>query len=117
MAGACFALGLKFAGTAEKEAFDTLFYFCHMFTSLTAKSIAELAGKSTIETCLNVLLLSASMVRKLITNSFHMAFLNYIIACPDSITPCGSFAEFADFFGARPLNILESFQILLKIIQ
>ncbi|CAG9815252.1 unnamed protein product, partial [Phaedon cochleariae] len=62
VAGACFALGLKFAGTAEEEAYDTLMHFCHMFTSLTAKSIAELAGKSTIETCLNVLLLSVSMV-------------------------------------------------------
>ncbi|XP_056632382.1 anaphase-promoting complex subunit 1 isoform X1 [Diorhabda sublineata] len=60
--GACFAMGLKFAGTAEEEAYETLLYFCHMFTSLTGKSIAELAGKSTIETCLNVLLLSVSMV-------------------------------------------------------
>ncbi|KAG5893112.1 hypothetical protein JTB14_019316 [Gonioctena quinquepunctata] len=62
VAGACFALGLKFAGTADQEAFETLLHFCHMFTSLTAKSIAELAGKSTIETCLNILLLSAAMV-------------------------------------------------------
>ncbi|XP_030754835.1 anaphase-promoting complex subunit 1 [Sitophilus oryzae] len=62
VAGACFALGLKYAGSADKEAFDTLLFFCHMFTSLTGKSIAELAGKATIETCLNVLLLSASMV-------------------------------------------------------
>ncbi|KAJ8932971.1 hypothetical protein NQ314_014302 [Rhamnusium bicolor] len=62
VAGACFAMGLRFAGTANKDAFETLIYFCHMFTSLTAKSIAELAGKSTIETCLNVLLLSVSMV-------------------------------------------------------
>ncbi|KAJ8917136.1 hypothetical protein NQ315_012628 [Exocentrus adspersus] len=62
VAGACFAMGLKFAGTANKDAFETLLYFCHMFTSLTGKSIAELAGKSTIETCLNVLLLSVSMV-------------------------------------------------------
>ncbi|KAJ8981786.1 hypothetical protein NQ317_014802 [Molorchus minor] len=62
VAGACFAMGLKFAGTANQEAFEALLYFCHMFTSLTAKSIAELAGKSTIETCLNVLILSAAMV-------------------------------------------------------
>ena len=60
--GACFALGLKFAGSADQDAFETLLFFCHMFTSLTGKSIAELAGKATIETCLNVLLLSASMV-------------------------------------------------------
>lgn len=58
-------MGLKFAGTANEDAFETLLYFCHMFTSLTGKSIAELAGKSTIETCLNVLLLSASMVSEM----------------------------------------------------
>ncbi|KAF7270472.1 hypothetical protein GWI33_016577 [Rhynchophorus ferrugineus] len=62
IAGACFALGLKYAGSANKDAFDTLLLFCHMFTSLTGKSIAELAGKATIETCLNVLIISVSMV-------------------------------------------------------
>ncbi|XP_066251923.1 anaphase-promoting complex subunit 1 [Euwallacea similis] len=62
VAGACFALGLRYAGSADQDAFETLLYFCHMFTSLTGKSIAELAGKATIETCLNVLLISASMV-------------------------------------------------------
>lgn len=70
MAGASFALGLRYAGTADKDAFDTLLYFCHMFTSLTGKSIAELAGKSTIETCLNVVLLSASMVSMLQWRNF-----------------------------------------------
>ncbi|XP_074033388.1 anaphase promoting complex subunit 1 isoform X2 [Leptinotarsa decemlineata] len=62
VAGACFALGLKFAGTADEDAFETLLHFCHMFTSLTSKSIAELAGKSTIETCLTIVLLSTAMV-------------------------------------------------------
>lgn len=71
VAGACFALGLKFAGSADTDAFETLLYFCHMFTSLTGKSIAELAGKATIETCLNVLLLSAAMV------SFTFLFFNF----------------------------------------
>lgn len=55
-------MGLKFAGSADQEAFSTLLEFCHMFISLTGKSIAELAGKPTIETCLNVVLLSVSMV-------------------------------------------------------
>lgn len=55
-------MGLKYAGSANHDAFTTLLHYCHMFTSLTAKSIAELAGKPTIETCLNVVLLSASMV-------------------------------------------------------
>ncbi|CAH1966637.1 unnamed protein product [Acanthoscelides obtectus] len=62
VAGACFALGLRYAGTSDENAFSTLLHYCHMFTSLTAKSIAELAGKSTIETCLNVVILSASAV-------------------------------------------------------
>ncbi|KAK4883598.1 hypothetical protein RN001_006917 [Aquatica leii] len=62
IAGACFGIGLKYAGSANNEAFTALLHYCHMFISLTSKSIAELAGKPTIETCLNVLLLSASMV-------------------------------------------------------
>jgi anaphase-promoting complex subunit 1 len=60
--GACFALGLKYAGSADEDAFQTLLHFCHMFTNLTIKSIAELAGKPTVETCLNVLILSTAMV-------------------------------------------------------
>uniref|UniRef100_A0A1Y1M734 Uncharacterized protein n=1 Tax=Photinus pyralis TaxID=7054 RepID=A0A1Y1M734_PHOPY len=62
IAGACFAIGLKYAGSANYEAFTALLQYCHMFISLTSKSIAELAGKPTIETCLNVLLVSTSMV-------------------------------------------------------
>ena len=56
------ALGLKYAGTANENAFKTLYSFAEMFVSLSHKSIAELAGKSTIETCLNVVILSASVV-------------------------------------------------------
>lgn len=55
-------MGLKYAGSANEEAFATLLHYCHMFTSLTVKSIAELAGKPTIECCLNVILISVSMV-------------------------------------------------------
>ncbi|CAH0388207.1 unnamed protein product [Bemisia tabaci] len=62
IAGACMAIGLRFAGSANNEAFETLHEYCLMFTSLTGKSIAELAGKSTIETCLNVILLSLALV-------------------------------------------------------
>lgn len=60
--GACFAIGLKYAGSSNEEAFQTLYHYCRMFTSLTGKSIAELAGKPTIETCLNLVLLSLAMV-------------------------------------------------------
>ncbi|XP_057330298.1 anaphase-promoting complex subunit 1 [Microplitis mediator] len=62
IAGACMALGLKYAGTANENAFKTLFNYTQMFTALSHKSIGELAGKSTIETCLNVTLLSAAVV-------------------------------------------------------
>ncbi|KAK5650992.1 hypothetical protein RI129_002021 [Pyrocoelia pectoralis] len=62
IAGACFAIGLKYAGSANYEAFTALLQYSHMFISLTSKSIAELAGKPTIETCLNVLLVSTAMV-------------------------------------------------------
>nr|CAD7574451.1 unnamed protein product [Timema californicum] len=62
LAGACMAVGLRFAGSANNEAFNTLFKYAKMFTSLLAKSIAELAGKSTIETSLNVIVLSMAMV-------------------------------------------------------
>lgn len=55
-------LGLKYAGTANKNAFKTLYNYAQMFTALSHKSIGELAGKSTIETCLNVILLSTAVV-------------------------------------------------------
>ncbi|XP_075232473.1 anaphase-promoting complex subunit 1-like [Lycorma delicatula] len=61
IAGACMAMGLRLAGSANNEAFITLFNFCKKFTSMSGKSIAELAGKSTIETCLNVILLALAM--------------------------------------------------------
>ena len=56
------AVGLKYAGTENQIAFKTLYHFLEMFMALTHKSVAELAGKATIETCLNVVLLSASIV-------------------------------------------------------
>lgn len=56
------AMGLRFAGSANEEAFNTILYFCKMFISLCSKSVAELCGKSTIETCINVTLISLSMV-------------------------------------------------------
>lgn len=44
------------------SAFSTLYNYTETFVSLSHKSIAELAGKSTIETCLNVILLATSIV-------------------------------------------------------
>ncbi|KAK3923529.1 Anaphase-promoting complex subunit 1 [Frankliniella fusca] len=62
VAGACLSLGLRFAGSHNKEAFNTLLMYAKKFTSLLGKSISELAGKSTIETSLNVIVLSLAMV-------------------------------------------------------
>lgn len=62
VAGACFSVGLKYAGSGNDRAFELLLSYCHRFTSLTSKSISDLAGKPTIETCLNVALISAAMV-------------------------------------------------------
>lgn len=60
------AMGLRFAGSANEEAFNTLLSYCNMFIALCSKSVAELCGKSTIETCINVTLISLSMASYLI---------------------------------------------------
>lgn len=56
------AIGLRFAGSAYDEAFEVLLSYAKMFTSLLGKNIGELCGRSTIETCLNVITLSLAMV-------------------------------------------------------
>ncbi|KAG8191889.1 hypothetical protein JTE90_019823 [Oedothorax gibbosus] len=61
-AGGCFCLGLKFAGSANAEAFEILMSHAKKFLSLTKRQKGEQAGKSTIETCLNVVTLSLAMV-------------------------------------------------------
>jgi len=82
------ALGLRYAGTANKNAFKTLYNYAQMFTALSHKTIAELAGKSTVETCLNVVLLSTAVVMAGtgdldvsfdIHNSYNGKFVDYLI--------------------------------------
>ena len=72
------ALGLKYAGTENVTAFNTLYHFLRMFMALSTKSVSELAGKATIETCLNVVLLAASIVMagtgNLDVSSIHYTF-------------------------------------------
>lgn len=53
---------MKFAGTGNMIAFRTLYHFLKMFLAITRKSIADLVGRATIETCINVVLLAASVV-------------------------------------------------------
>ncbi|XP_033629947.1 anaphase-promoting complex subunit 1-like [Asterias rubens] len=62
LAGACMAMGLRFAGSANNSAFQCLLHYAQRFASLASQSISELAGKSTIDTCLNAVLLSVAMV-------------------------------------------------------
>jgi len=63
VAGACFALALKYAGSANQDAFKTTMSYTQKFISLTTKAhLAEQAGRSTIESCLNVLLVSLAII-------------------------------------------------------
>ncbi|XP_022651610.1 anaphase-promoting complex subunit 1-like [Varroa destructor] len=62
LAGACFALGLKFAGSGNKDAFKTLMHYTMMFYDIQKQPAAEQAGKNTIETSLLVCLLACSLV-------------------------------------------------------
>ena len=63
VAGACFALSLKYAGSANENAFKTVMFFTNKFISLTSKpSLADQAGRSTIESCLNVLVISLAII-------------------------------------------------------
>ncbi|XP_022097305.1 anaphase-promoting complex subunit 1-like isoform X2 [Acanthaster planci] len=62
LAGACMAMGLRFAGSANNSAFQCLLHYAQRFSSLASQSISELAGKSTIDTCQNAVLLSVAMV-------------------------------------------------------
>lgn len=63
VAGACFVLGLKYAGSAEIHAFTTVMHYSQMFMNLMSKPVmAELAGRSTIEACINILVISLAMI-------------------------------------------------------
>ncbi|KAJ0176308.1 hypothetical protein K1T71_008482, partial [Dendrolimus kikuchii] len=62
IAGACFALGLRFAGSGDVDARDAVLHYTRRFLALAGKSRGELAGKSTIEACLCVCLLAAGMI-------------------------------------------------------
>ncbi|XP_013191577.1 anaphase-promoting complex subunit 1 [Amyelois transitella] len=62
IAGASFALGLRFAGSGDEDARDAVLHHAKFFLATTTKSIAELAGRSTLETCLCVCLLAAGMI-------------------------------------------------------
>ncbi|RWS17915.1 anaphase-promoting complex subunit 1-like protein, partial [Dinothrombium tinctorium] len=63
VAGACMVLGLKYAGSSNQQAFESVMGFTKMFLDFPKEPIyAERAGRSTIESCLNVLVVSLAMI-------------------------------------------------------
>lgn len=62
LAGACLCMGLKFAGSANGQAFDTLLHYVRLFLDLQRRPSAEQAGRNTLETCLLATVLGLSLV-------------------------------------------------------
>ncbi|XP_054169065.1 anaphase-promoting complex subunit 1-like [Oppia nitens] len=63
VSGACFALALKYAGSANQKAFKTVMDYTEKFIAFSMKPhLAEQAGRSTIESCLNVLVVSLGII-------------------------------------------------------
>ncbi|XP_068629420.1 anaphase-promoting complex subunit 1 [Battus philenor] len=61
ISGACFALGLRFAGSGDEDARDAVLHYVNLFLG-SRRRLADLAGASTLETCLCVCLLAAGMI-------------------------------------------------------
>jgi len=62
IAGCCMAMGLRFAGSANQEAFNCLMHYTKHCKDLLNSNAVEQVGKPTVETCLNTILLSLAMV-------------------------------------------------------
>uniref|UniRef100_A0A6A7FY93 Anaphase-promoting complex subunit 1-like isoform X1 n=2 Tax=Hirondellea gigas TaxID=1518452 RepID=A0A6A7FY93_9CRUS len=63
VAGSCLVLGLKFAGSANDDAFQVIYkYTTMLFRCCKSSCITIVAGKCSLESCLCVALLSISMV-------------------------------------------------------
>ena len=65
VAGCCFSIGLKFAGSADPEAFSLLLQQCDFFLKVqafTSSAAAEKPNRYANETCLAMSLLSVSLV-------------------------------------------------------
>ncbi|EDW62517.1 anaphase-promoting complex subunit 1 [Drosophila virilis] len=62
LAGAAFCIGLKYAGTENPIAFTTLRAVIKEFLGFPGTPMGECAGRTTIESCLMVLLISISLV-------------------------------------------------------
>ncbi|GCC32345.1 hypothetical protein chiPu_0010806, partial [Chiloscyllium punctatum] len=62
IAGACMAMGLRFAGSSNAAAFNCLYKYVKMFLESVSSPAATLAGHHNLETCLSVVLLSLALV-------------------------------------------------------
>lgn len=62
IAGAAFCIGLKYAGTENKEAFKSLKKTIKLFLGFTGKYVGEYAGRATVESSLMLILISISLV-------------------------------------------------------
>lgn len=62
IAGSCFSMGLKYAGTENPVAFKTLRRALKLFLGFNGKYVGEFAGRTTIESSLMLILISISLV-------------------------------------------------------
>lgn len=63
IAGCCMAIAMRFAGTADKNAYKVIYKHTKMLIALNNKpALAEQAGRPCIEACLNVLVTSLAVV-------------------------------------------------------
>lgn len=74
-AGSALCLGLRYAGTENKVAFDTLKATLDTFLSMNGQYIGEYAGKATVETSTVLTLLSMSLV---FAGSGNLTIMRYI---------------------------------------
>jgi len=56
------ALGMRFAGSANEQAYHTLLKYGSTFIGLLGKTASEQAGRTTVEACMNVVVLSLAAV-------------------------------------------------------
>ncbi|XP_036402941.1 anaphase-promoting complex subunit 1 [Megalops cyprinoides] len=62
IAGACLAVGFRFAGSANSDAFDCLYKFARTFMQCLTATTATVTGPYNLQTCLSMVLLAVSMV-------------------------------------------------------
>ena len=61
IAGAALAMGMRFAGTSNNQAFEALFKLTKKLMAISKRSVAELAGKATMEQTICIMVLSLSI--------------------------------------------------------